>query len=147
MSSLKIGHRFKGAVPSILYEAQRLSLNFNIENPRDFQPCIRCLALAFNGSKLVEYGYNKKKTHPFTQKLYHSKHKDSIHAEADLVMKLLKDDKIDLITDIILVRGTSQPLNSHPCEICTGLFKMYFANVRLWFYDSLKEVWKCEMID
>lgn len=70
----------------------------------------------------------------------------SIHAEADLVMHLLKNKAIDNVTDIVIIRGTTNLLNSYPCEICDGLLKMYFYKVRLWFFDVRKNGWIVKLI-
>ena len=143
---IKVGHKFKGAIPAILEEVLRMGLVYNKLNDRQFPGCFRCVAFAFDGSKLIGFGKNKQKTHTFTKKLYHDKMLMSVHAEADLIMKLLKSDSINDVTDIIVIRGTKQPLNSHPCPICTGLLKMYFNKIRLWWYDSNIEKWKVELI-
>lgn len=144
--SIKIGHRFKGSMPTILPEILELGLENNRKNSRGFSGGLRCVAFALDGSRLIGFGENKSKTHTFTKKLYHDKLHMTIHAEADLVMKLIKDKKIEKVTDIVVVRGTVQPLSSHPCEICSGLFAMYFTKVRLWWYDSGIKQWKVEMI-
>lgn len=146
MSIIKIGHRFKGVLPHILQEVADMGIDYNRSNPRHFDGGLRCIAFAFNGNKLIEYGENKKKTNPFTKKLYHDHLLNTIHAEADLVMKLLKDNNLHLVTDIIVIRGTAKPLNSHPCHVCTGLFNMYFSNVRMWSYDFDNDKWHCELI-
>ncbi len=146
VSTIRIGHKFKGAMPSILDEVLRIGLAYNKINTRHFPGGLRCIAFAFDGSRLINYGENKPKTHTFTKKLYHDKMLMSIHTEADLIMKLIKMDSIDDITDIIVIRGTKQPLNSHPCKICTGLLKMYFTKVRLWWYNRDNSKWQVELI-
>jgi hypothetical protein len=146
MKGIKIHHRFKGVLPHILEEVTEMGLKYNRCNPRRFDASLRCIAFAFSGNKLIECGVNKKKTHTFTKKLYHDHLLNTIHAEADLVMKLLKDDEIKSVTDIIVVRGTSQSLSSHPCHICCGLFEMYFNNVRLWYYNYEDDLWHCNLI-
>ena len=59
---------------------------------------------------------------------------------------ILKKDNIKKVTDLVVMRGTTKLLNSHPCTICTGLIKMYFTNVRVWYFDSNKNIWKCELM-
>lgn len=144
--NIKTNIRFHGSMPHILNDIINIALKFNILHPRTFEPGMRCISFAFDGSKLIEYGINKRKTHPFT-KNYHDLLHTTQHAEADMVMKLLKKQNLNLITDIIVIRGSKKPLNSHPCSICSGLFDMYFTNIRLWFFDSDHMKWKCEIID
>jgi hypothetical protein len=146
MNGIKTQHRFKGVMPHILEEVTEMGLTFNRKYPRKFDASLRCIAFAFSGNKLIEYGVNKKKTHTFTKKMYHDHLLNTIHAEADLVMKLLKEDNIKNVTDIVLVRGTSQSLSSHPCHVCCGLFDMYFSKVRMWFYNYDTEEWHCNLI-
>lgn len=144
--AIKVGHKFKGSMPAILEQVLKMGLMYNKINHRQFPSGLRCIAFAFDGSKLINYGENKPKTHTFTKKLYHDKLLMSIHAEADLMMKLIKYNEIEDVTDIVVIRGTIQPLSSHPCDICSGLFKMYFNKVRLWWYDANDEEWKVELI-
>jgi hypothetical protein len=144
--AIKVGHKFKGSMPAILEEVLKMGLLYNKLNARQFPGGLRCVAFAFDGSRLIGFGENKPKTHTFTKKLYHDKLLMTIHAEADLLMKLLKSDSVEDVTDIVVIRGTKQPLNSHPCSICTGLFKMHFNKVRLWWYDSDIKKWKVELI-
>jgi hypothetical protein len=133
-------------MPSILEEILNIGLSYNRTNARYFPGSLRCISFAFDGSKLIGFGENKPKTHTFTKKLYHDKLLMTIHAEADLLMKLLKSDSVDDVTDIVVIRGTKQPLNSHPCSICSGLFQMHFTKVRLWWYDADIKKWKVELI-
>lgn len=141
----KIGRKFKGSLPSILNKIADAGLEFNKKFPRKFIKEYRCIALAFNGSRLVGFGKNKKKTHTFT-KIYHDAMHMSIHAEADLVMQLIKNKKIETVTDIVIIRGTTNLLNSYPCEICEGLIKMYFFKIRVWFFDADKNKWLVNLI-
>lgn len=146
MSIIKIQHRYKGVLPHVLDDISNMGLDYNRKYGRGFDPSLRCISFALNGNKLLEYGVNKNKTHTFTKKLYHDHLLNTIHAEADLTMKLLKDNQIHLVTDIVIIRGTSKILSSHPCCVCTGLLKMYFNNVRMWYYDFDNNVWHCELI-
>ena len=144
--AIKVGHKFKGSMPAILEEVLKMGLLYNKLNARQFPGGLRCVAFAFDGSRLIGLGENKPKTHTFTKKLYHDKLLMTIHAEADLLMKLLKSDSVEDVTDIVVIRGTKQPLSSHPCSICSGLFRMHFNKVRLWWYDADIKKWKVELI-
>jgi len=144
-SLLKVGHKFKGAMPNILNTITNIGIKYNKRYDRNFDGCFRCIAIALNGSKLIGYGVNKDKTHPFTKKLYHDNKYMTIHAEADLVMNLKKTEDINNVTDIIVIRGAKKLLNSHPCKICSGLFKMYFKKVRIWWFDANVNKWKVYM--
>lgn len=141
----KIGHKFKGSMPYILNELVFKSLNYNNKNPRNFPGGLRCVSIAMNGNKLVAFGKNTPKTHTFT-KIYHDQHKMSIHAEADMTMKILKCNNNQKITDIIIIRGTEKPLNSYPCSICKGLLNMYFDKVRMWWFNADLNKWEVELI-
>lgn len=143
--NIKTNVRFHGSMPHILDDVIDIALEFNKMHPRSFEPGLRCISFAFNGSKLIEYGINKRKTHPFT-KNYHDLLHTTQHAEANLTMKLLKHNSIKLITDIVIIRGTKHILNSYPCPICSGLINMYFNKVRMWFFDHDNMIWKCELI-
>lgn len=57
----KIGRKFKGSLPSILNEIADAGLEFNKLFPRKFIREYRCIALAFDGSRLVGFGKNKKR--------------------------------------------------------------------------------------
>jgi hypothetical protein len=143
---LEISRLNNDSVPNNLILLGKICKIYNKLYTRKFVSSLRCLALAFDGSRIVEYGENKLKTHPFLKKMYHDKNLMSIHAEADLVMKLLKNDVIDKITDIVVLRGTSKLLSSHPCSICYGLLQMYLPNVRLWWFDADIKKWKVKLI-
>ena len=136
---------FSGSMPYIVEEISNKALLFNRENPRSFEGSQRCVAYALDGSRLLTFGYNQRKTHTFTR-IYHDKLKYSIHAEADMTMKLLKYELLYKVTDIITIRGTQRLLNSYPCSICQGLLNMYFNNVRLWWYSEKEKIWKIHLI-
>lgn len=142
---LKVGKRFKYALPEMLKELSLEVQEFNSMRT-DFSNSMsfRCVALAFNGNKLMSIGVNKLKTHPFT-KNYHDQHHMSIHAEADMVMDLIKKNKIKKITDVVVIRGTANILSSRPCHICRGLLHMYMETTRVWWFDSDKNEWKVEL--
>jgi len=144
---IKVGKKFRGALPYILPEIIDMAKMHNTINDRSFEPNFRCIAIALSGSKLVEYGENKSKTHPFLKEMYHDKKLMTIHAEADLTIKLLKKDLADTITDIVVLRGTHNLLSSHPCNICFTLFKIYFNKVRLWWYDAKVKKWRIKIIE
>lgn len=137
----KVGRKFKGALPSILNEIASASLEFNRRFPRKFIKEYRCIALAFDGSRLVGFGKNKRKTHTFT-KVYHDAMCMSIHAEADLIMQLLRNKAMNNVTDIVVLRGTTNLLDSFPCHICEGLIKMYLTNIRVWYFNHTKNKWE-----
>ena len=108
-------------MPHIIDEITKDALIFNKENPRGFIRCERCIT-------------------------YAEKLKNSIHAEADMIMKLIKSDSLNKVTDIVVFRGTNKPLNSYPCKICQGLLKTYLDSVRLWWYDYSSKEWKLDII-
>lgn len=145
--SFKVGRKFKGALPVILPDIIEMAKSYNIESEKNFEPNFRCLAIAFDGSRLVEFGENKSKTHPFLKTMYHDKRRMTIHAEADLTMKLLKRELINSITDIVTFRGASNLLSSYPCDICYNLFQMYFDSVRLWWFDVKVKKWRVKIIE
>ena len=147
VSLIKIGKKFSGTLPSILPEIIDVCKQYNKRNNRKFDPSLRCLALAFNGSRLVEFGENKMKTHPFLKEMYHDHNRMSIHAEADLVMKLLKRNNINKITDVVVLRGTLKLLSSYPCHICYGLLEMYLSQTRLWCYNRDNKKWSVNILD
>lgn len=132
-------------MPHIIDDIVEEALRFNIQNPRHFIRCERCICYALNGSRLLTIGFNQRKTHTFT-KIYHDKLKNSIHAEADMIMKLLKNDILYNVTDIVLFRGTTKPLDSRPCPICQGLLSMYLDSVRMWCYNTDDARWHMEII-
>jgi len=142
---LKVGIRFKYTLPEMLKELSSEVQNFNLSRT-DFHgsTSYRCVALAFNGNKLLSIGINKLKTHPFTKK-YHDQHRMSIHAEADMVMDLIKTNKIKKVTDVVVFRGTTNILSSRPCSICRGLLHMYMETVGVWWFDSDKNEWNVEL--
>ncbi len=142
---LSIGRRYKSSLPEMLNELIDEVMTYN-SNRIDFSysTCFRCVSLAFNGTKLLSLGYNKHKTHPFT-KNYHDLNRMSIHAEADMVMDLIKRNKINKVTDVIVIRGSHQPLSSRPCTICRGLLEMYLPSIRVWWYDDVDQDWKVEI--
>ena len=115
-------------MPHIIDEITKDALIFNKENPRGFIRCERCITYALNGSRLLAIGYNQRKTHTFT-KMYHEKLKNSIHAEADMIMKLIKSDSLNKVTDIVVFR-----------------LKTYLDSVRLWWYDYSSKEWKLDII-
>ena len=144
LTRIKTGSKFKGVMPHVLKELSILALDYNRDHPRNFTPEFNCISIAMSASTILRFGANKYKTHTFTKKMYHDHNLKSIHAEADMVMKLLKFNEIKKVTDIITIRGTSKLLPSHPCKVCTVLFSMYFDAVRLWYYDG--KVWVVELI-
>ena len=101
--TLMVGRRYKFSLPELLNELVEEVINFNSQRD-DFSgsTSFRCVSLAFNGTKLLSIGYNKHKTHPFTKK-YHDLHKMSIHAEADMIMDLLKRNKINKVTLSLMI--------------------------------------------
>ena len=141
---MKTKHYY-GSMPHIIDEITKDALDFNMKNPRGFIRCERCITYALNGSRLLAIGYNQRKTHTFT-KMYHEKLKNSIDAEADMIMKLIKNDNLTKVTDIVVFRGSTKPLNSYPCKICQGLLKTYLDSVRLWWYDYNNKEWKLEIL-
>ena len=145
--TLMVGRRYKFSLPELLNELVEEVINFNSQRD-DFSgsTSFRCVSLAFNGTKLLSVGYNKHKTHPFTKK-YHDLHKMSIHAEADMIMDLLKRNKISKVTDIVVIRGSTTPLSSKPCEICRGLIVMYLLYVRVWWFDDVSNKWNVEIAE
>ena len=145
-SYVKAGKRFKGTLPSILPEIAAMSIEHNLKNTRHFDSSLRCVAIALDGSRLVEYGENKLKTHPFLKETYHDLKRMSIHAEADLVIKLLRRELTDGVTDVVVLRGTRRLLSSHPCSICYSLLRVYLRSVRLWWYDAETKGWRVKII-
>ena len=85
------------------------------------------------------------KTHPFTKK-YHDQKKMSIHAEADMVMQLIKADMLDKITDIVMIRGSNTLLSSRPCDLCMRLLNDYLEAARIWWFNEDKNKWIVELV-
>lgn len=135
----------KKALPYSLDVLSDLALKFNSENDRNMCGCFRCIAFAVSGSKVISYGENIWKTHTFT-KAYHDKNLNTMHAEAHLVHKLIKSNKIEKVTDIVVLRGTLRLLNSRPCYMCMSVLKTYLPKVRLWWYNSDKGLWVTEIL-
>lgn len=128
-------------MPSILDELIDISLNFNKNNPRDFDTSYRCIAYAFDGSRLISVGYNTKKTPGAKYKIYADDAKLSTHAEIMMLKDILKKNKENYITDIVVVRGTERLLDSKPCKFCLGFINKIFTNIRLWYFKD--NIWNC----
>lgn len=142
----KFPHKYKGSMPKILNTIVNEALEFNRANRRglDKQRSRLCVCYALCGNKLLTIGYNRpQKTHPFCKE-YADNLKWSIHAECDTIMKLHKMNKMDYVTDLVVIRGCTKPCNSYPCSICEGMLKMYFNSVRLWYYEDGS--WKVQII-
>lgn len=134
---------YHGSMPYIIDKIIAESLEFNTLNSRGFGRNERCVAYALSGSRLCAIGYNKKKTHTFTIK-YHEQLKNSIHAEADMIMELIKKELLKDVTDVVTIRGTSKILRSHPCKLCYNILTTYLPSVRLWWYNGIE--WEMKII-
>lgn len=136
--------KYKRAMPHIIEEVAPKSLLYNKKNPRGFLSCYRTLAFAFDGTNLLAIGENKNKTHP-KYKEYADDNRLSIHAEIDMILKLQRLNSIKKVTDILVIRGAANFLNSFPCKYCYPNLQKHFNMVRLWFFKDGK--WCMKVID
>lgn len=100
-----------------------------------------CIALAKN--KIVSIGVNRPKTHP-KFKAYADDERMTLHAEADMILRIDKNQKIDSITDIFVVRGVYNPLPSFPCEVCIAYITEKFNPSTILHYVDLNNNWRAK---
>lgn len=123
-------------IPNDLSKLTKDALAYNkIRNP-EITNAFKCLAFGFKKSMLLSVGRNIFKPTKYFKNLYVDKHKMSLHAEIDLLLKLYKYNIKNKVTDIVLIRGVSKPLPSFPCESCEHVYTQHFTNISLWVYDS-----------
>jgi hypothetical protein len=60
--------------------------------------------------------------------------KMSTHAEMSMLLNLAKLNCIDKVTDIVVIRGSKNLLDSYPCNLCMAHLKDELKTVRLWYY-------------
>lgn len=144
MQKIRIKRNFGGSMPSILPELIDISLNFNKNNPRDFETGYRCIAYAFDGSRLISSGYNIRKTPGAKYKVYAEDGKITTHAEIMVIKDIIRNNLTDYVTDFIVIRGTDKLLNSKPCTYCCKFISKVFYNIRLWYYYN--NSWKVILI-
>lgn len=140
----KQGYKLRSALPDAIDDARELCYTINIKRtlnkPDPFQNNIKCVALFISGTKILSIGINKyKKTNPFG-KIYIDNKKTDTHAEIDGLMKVLKMNTTNKITDIFCYRGLKTPLPSYPCIYCISLLRKYLPQRRLWVFDENKNL-------
>lgn len=103
----------------------------------------KCSAFAFHRSRFLNFGINKLKTHPRFQEYLKVK-KSTTHAEIDLLLNLERNNNIDNVTDIVVVRGVVNALPSLPCNLCYAhiIDKFEGKKVKLWFLNMYNK-WDC----
>lgn len=113
----------------VLAKACEMAHNICIENRKRG---LRAAHVAFlvKRNKIVEFGFNKKRTHPKTKNYPYFYEKEphtnlSIHAEFDVVMKYGEKelDKHEMI--ILRFDGKGKLNNSRPCYGCRFLLKQF----------------------
>jgi hypothetical protein len=137
--------KYKMSLPYILEDLSIKALEFNLMRDDDFERQYRCLAFAFNGSTLLTYGMNIMKTNPH-YKNYADNFKMSTHAEISMLLNL-SDYKRSLygkVTDIVIIRGSANLLNSYPCSLCMEHLEEKLPNIRMWYYYN--NIWKVKLI-
>lgn len=142
-AALRIGHKFSGSMPTIIDELTDNALDYNYKYNLTFYPGFRCIAYAFDGSRLIAAGINKPKTHTIIKDYYNNDRCTSIHAEADLIIHLLKirPNKKKAITDVVIIRGTQKLLSSKPCISCQTLLHKFLPFVRIWWFNAPDNCW------
>jgi hypothetical protein len=138
--------KYSASLPYILDELGRGALEYNYNRTDLYPVSYRCIAFAFNGSTLVDYGINVNKTHP-KYKDYIKEFKMMTHAEISLIIGLKymkKWQSFKKVTDIVLVRGRTKLLDSYPCCLCMKHLHETFSLSRLWYYKN--ENWNMEIL-
>jgi hypothetical protein len=120
------------------------ALLFNISRTdNQFERQFRCISFAFSGTRLVTYGYNKMKTNPLFSDFVDF-FKMSTHAEMSMLLNLVKLNAIYKITDIVVIRGSTNLLNSHPCNLCHAHLHDELESVRMWYFYN--NDWNMEIL-
>ena len=105
------------------------------DQPRVFG--VRIVAAIYKGNRLVSYGFNSHKSHPFQRQW--APHPEAIytHAEVDAIRNALKRDE-DLTRCILYVaRWTNQgQALAEPCDGCRAAIKAFGIKKTYW---SLKD--------
>jgi hypothetical protein len=142
-SELHIGRKFHGSMPSIINTLTEITLEYNDVYNTQFYPGFRCAAYAFDGSRLIAAGINKPKTHTILKSYYNNDRCISIHAEADLIIRLLKikSHKMKAITDVVVIRGTQNLLSSKPCINCQAILHKFLPFIRVWWFSEPDNIW------
>lgn len=110
-------------------------MNKLLEIARD-QPLIfgvRLAAALYKGNKLVSYGFNSTKSHPFQKRwAYHPK-AIYTHAEIDAIRNALKrDEDLDRCTLYVARVVNGQPALANPCDGCWSAIKAFGIKQVYW---------------
>ena len=105
------------------------------DQPRIFG--VRIAASLYRGNRLVAYGFNKGKSHPFQKRW--AKHPEAIytHAEIDAIRNALRRDEDLSRCTLFVARWTQlgQAL-AYPCEGCWAAIKSFGIRQVRWTLDN-----------
>lgn len=94
---------------------------------------VQVVAAIYKGNRLVAYGFNKPKTHPFQRRWASHPLALYSHAEVDAIRKALKNGEDLTRCTIYVARWTNEgPAIARPCEGCMCAIKSFGFKQAYW---------------
>ena len=136
--SLKAGKKYSNNFQNCFEVVTVLAKECCCKPNEEFARSKRFCALAFHGNRLLAFGINKMKTPGKKYIDYPNNEKYSTHAEIGLLIKLIKENIVDEVTDVIVVRAFEKFYESKPCPLCLAHLSDVFGGkgVRLHFLTT-----------
>lgn len=105
------------------------------DQPRVFG--VRIVAAIYKGNRLVSYGFNSPKSHPFQKRW--AKHPEAIytHAEIDAIRNALRRDEDLTRCTLYVARWTNQgQALAEPCDGCRAAIKAFGISQVSWTLEK-----------